>query len=223
MGPGRPVGHRVRRPRRRPGPARPARRPHRRDRDRLADRAHARVPAAIEFVAIDPAAIYASAIRTPGLLPNATLVVDHFHLVKLGNDAVTKVRRRVTWGPQGPPRPQARSGVGEPAPVATRPGTPVGEDFRQDVERDHRRGRERADPVGVDREGGATRPAGDRPGRWRSAPDAPPAARFRSWCIDSQIPELLTLATTIDAWWPEINAFVTTGITNARTEGYNRP
>ena len=53
--------------------------------------------AGIEFVAIDPAAIYASAIRTPGLLPNATLVVDHFHLVKLGNDAVTKVRRRVTW------------------------------------------------------------------------------------------------------------------------------
>ena len=27
---------------------------------------------------------------------------------------------------------------------------------------------------------------------------------------------------TIDTWWPEINAFVQTGITNARTEGYNR-
>src|SRR6202011_4034189 len=46
--------------------------------------------------------------------------------------------------------------------------------------------------------------------------------RFLSWCIDSQIPELLTLATTIDTWWPEINAFIATGITNARTEGYNR-
>ena len=53
--------------------------------------------AGIEFVAIDPAAVYAAAIRTPGLLPNATLVVDHFHLVKLANDAVTTVRRRVTW------------------------------------------------------------------------------------------------------------------------------
>jgi transposase len=51
----------------------------------------------IEFVAIDPAAVYAKAIRTPGLLPNATIVVDHFHLVKLGNDALTTVRRRVTW------------------------------------------------------------------------------------------------------------------------------
>jgi transposase len=56
-----------------------------------------RSSAAIEFVAIDPAAVYASAIRTPGLLPNAQIVVDHFHLVKLGNDALTKVRRRVTW------------------------------------------------------------------------------------------------------------------------------
>lgn len=53
--------------------------------------------AGIEFVAIDPAAVYASAIRTPGLLPNATLVVDHFHLVKLANDALSKVRQRVTW------------------------------------------------------------------------------------------------------------------------------
>jgi transposase len=37
-----------------------------------------------------------------------------------------------------------------------------------------------------------------------------------------QIPELLTLATSIDTWWPEINAFLITGITNARTEGCNR-
>src|SRR5271170_6075306 len=48
--------------------------------------------AGVEFVAIDPAAVYAMAIRTPGLLPNATTVVDHFHLVKLANDAVTKVQ-----------------------------------------------------------------------------------------------------------------------------------
>jgi transposase len=55
----------------------------------------------IRYVVIDPAAVYAAAIRTPGLLPNATLVVDHFHLVKLANDAVTKVRRRVTWDQHG--------------------------------------------------------------------------------------------------------------------------
>jgi len=33
----------------------------------------------IEYVAIDPAAVYAAAVRTAGLLPNATLVVDHFY------------------------------------------------------------------------------------------------------------------------------------------------
>ena len=48
-------------------------------------------------MAIDRAAAYASAIRTPDLMPYATIVVDHFHLVKLANDALTKVRRRVTW------------------------------------------------------------------------------------------------------------------------------
>ena len=52
-------------------------------------------------MAIDPAAGYANAIRTPGLLPNATVVVDHFHIVKLANDAVTKVRRRVIWEAEG--------------------------------------------------------------------------------------------------------------------------
>ena len=49
---------------------------------------------AIRFVAIDPAAVYAKAVATPGLLPNARLVVDHFHIVKLANDAVTKLFAR---------------------------------------------------------------------------------------------------------------------------------
>jgi transposase len=57
-------------------------------------------------VAIDPAAVYAKAISTrrddgSPLLPNATVVVDHFHLVKLANDTVTKVRRRVIWEQKG--------------------------------------------------------------------------------------------------------------------------
>lgn len=50
---------------------------------------------AIEYVAIDPTAGYAAAVRTA--LPAATLVVDHYHLVQLANHAVTTVRRRVTW------------------------------------------------------------------------------------------------------------------------------
>lgn len=64
------------------------------------------VRAAVRFVAIDPAAGYAAAIRArrpDGSLvpPIATLVVDHFHTVKLANDAVTEVRRRVVWDQHG--------------------------------------------------------------------------------------------------------------------------
>ena len=43
-----------------------------------------------------------------------------------------------------------------------------------------------------------------------------------TWFADSRVRKPLTLAATVDTWWPEINPFVTTGITNARTEGYNR-
>ena len=34
--------------------------------------------------------------------------------------------------------------------------------------------------------------------------------------------EATRLATTVMKWWPEIEGFLQTGITNARTEGHNR-
>jgi transposase len=51
---------------------------------------------AVEYLATAPAAVYANAIRASGLPPNATIVVDHFPLVELANEALTKVRRRAT-------------------------------------------------------------------------------------------------------------------------------
>jgi hypothetical protein len=45
---------------------------------------------------------------------------------------------------------------------------------------------------------------------------------FYRWCADAQIPELTTLAETIETWWPAIEVFLTTGLTNARSEGTNR-
>ena len=90
------------------------------------------------------------------------------------------------------------------------------------MEQNPGRGFERANPVRVDREGGTAHPAVHGAPRRRSAPDPAPATPVPVLYIGSQIPELLTLATTIDQWWPEINAFVRTAITNARTEGYNR-
>ncbi|WP_205661191.1 transposase [Amycolatopsis vastitatis] len=48
----------------------------------------------VRFVAIDMCTIFKSAIRAA--LPRARLVVDHFHLVQLANQALTEIRRRVT-------------------------------------------------------------------------------------------------------------------------------
>ena len=50
--------------------------------------------AAIKVVALDPSAPYAAAVGQA--LPHAAVAVDHFHLVQLANQAVTRVRQRIT-------------------------------------------------------------------------------------------------------------------------------
>ncbi|MDT5111258.1 MAG: transposase [Mycobacterium sp.] len=178
--------------------------------------------AGVQFVAIDPAAVYATAIRTPALLPNATIVVDHFHLVKLSNDAVTKVRRRVTWDlrdrrgrkldPEWANRRRllrARERLSDKS-FAKMWNTIVSEDDTGQILSAWIAKEELRTLLSTVRVGGDAHLTRHR------------LHRFLSWCIDSQIPELLTLAGTVDTWWPEINAFIQTGITNAGTEGYNR-
>lgn len=175
----------------------------------------------VEFVAIDPA-VYARAICTPGLLSNATVGVDHFHLVKLANDAVTKVRRRVSWD------------------LRDRRGRKIDPKWANRCRL--LRARERWSSTSFARMWNAITdedPSGQILSAWiakeelrtllstvRTGGDPHLTRhrlhRFLAWCIDSQIPELEALAGTVDTWWPEINAFITTGITNARTEGYNR-
>lgn len=51
----------------------------------------------IRYVAIDMCTVFAAAIRR--YMPNATIVVDHFHVVKLANDTVAEVRRRTIHQP----------------------------------------------------------------------------------------------------------------------------
>ena len=53
----------------------------------------------VRIVAMDPCASYRAAVEQA--LPQATIVADHFHLVRLANQAVTDVRRRVTWDTHG--------------------------------------------------------------------------------------------------------------------------
>lgn len=175
---------------------------------------------AVRVVAIDPAACYRTAIRRS--LPHATIVVDHFHLIALANKALTSIRQRVTRDRRG------RRGRASDPEWANR----------------HRllRARERLSEhtfthmwnALIDHE-----PTGQILTAWIAkeelrtllacARERQPRSvishrlfRFHSWCANSAIPELATLAETIDAWWPETLAFITTQVTNARTEGTNR-
>ena len=54
---------------------------------------------AVRVVAMDPCATYRAAVAHA--LPHALIVADHFHLVRLANQAVTDVRRRITWATHG--------------------------------------------------------------------------------------------------------------------------
>jgi transposase len=53
----------------------------------------------VRVVAIDMCMVFKAAVRDS--LPNATLVVDRFHVAQLANNAVTEVRRRVTVQARG--------------------------------------------------------------------------------------------------------------------------
>jgi transposase len=174
----------------------------------------------IEVVLIDPHAGYAAAVRAA--LPDAAIAVDHFHLIMLANKAVTAVRRRVTSELLG------RRG---------RKLDPVWANRRLLL-----RGRERLSQAGLARMWNGCvdhDPSGQILSAWIAkeelralcATAATGGHRadigrrlwaFYSWCAAADIPELTTLAETIETWWPAIEVFLTTGFTNARTEGTNR-
>ncbi len=46
--------------------------------------------------------------------------------------------------------------------------------------------------------------------------------RFLDACALAAMPETDRLAATVETWWPEIEGFLELGVTNARTEGFNR-
>jgi transposase len=171
---------------------------------------------AVEVVAIDPSAPYASGLRRA--LPDARIVVDHWHLVRLANQMVTEVRQRVTRERHG------------------------GRGRKIDPAWSHRRLLLRAgDTLGPS---SLTRlkamlatddPTNEIGAAWgvkellRQLLAAEPGhdarrrlAAFYQAVLRADMPETTRLAETIDAWWPQILAFLQLRITNARTEGYNR-
>jgi transposase len=175
----------------------------------------------IRYVAIDMCTVFVAAIRRS--LPHATIVVDHFHVVKLANDTVSEVRRRIATQLRG------------------RRGRKTDPEYT--VRNLLRRNREDLSDTAfaklwntlVDLEG---------PGltiltTWIAKEElrrllalAGTGAdrsvishrlyRFYTWCADAAVPELERLARTIQTWWPAIEAFLHTKITNAASEGCNR-
>ena len=170
----------------------------------------------ITVAALDPFRGYATALRTS--LPQATRVLDAFHVTRLGFAAVDDVRRRVqqeTTGHRG------------------RRSDPL---YR--IRRLLRRGHERLSDLawerlltGLD--------VGDVDGQvaaaWIAAQDLrliyrattrdQAQRRLYRWlvhCADSDVPELHRLARTIDAWHDEMLAyFDTSGVSNGPTEAMN--
>ncbi len=148
--------------------------------------------------------------------------MDHFHLVRLANQAVTRVRQRVTRQVLG------RRGTTRDPAWANR--------------RRLLRARERLTSEQFNRMWEqilAQEATGELLAAWIAKEELryllalarthPPRSEvssrlfaFYDWCARADVPEVTTLARTIEAWWPQILAFIDTGITNAATEANNR-
>ena len=171
--------------------------------------------AGIRHAVIDPYQPYATAVAAQ--LPDARLVVDHFHTVRLAKTALDEVRRRVQHTALG-----HRGHKGDPL-------------YR--IRRRLLTGHEHLDPTGFARVL-AWLDVGDPDGEVAAcylakellretylADDVFDARRrltvFYDHCSTSGVPELERLARTIDRWETPILRWHRTGLTNAATEGTN--
>jgi transposase len=151
-------------------------------------------------------------------------VVDHFHVVQLANRAVTEVRRRMTLTRRG------RRGRGSDPEWRLRDrltrsaARMSGKHLDRLVDTIHALPATIGAPILA--AWNAKEDLLDLLTTARTHPDRKHVNRllhrFYTRCADSELPELHRLATTVETWWPQILAFLTTGITNAGSEGTNR-
>jgi transposase len=169
----------------------------------------------VRVVAIDPSASFRSAVRR--WLPKARVSVDHFHLVKLGNDMLTAVRRRVSWD-----RHERRGRKADPAwahrLLLLRGYNTLSEAAKVKLDQVLRTD----DPT---EEIGAAWGIKEQL-RLTLMSTTLGQARERKQAFDlyvagAQLPEATRLKKTIDSWWTEIETFIVTRVTNAHTEAAN--
>ncbi len=168
----------------------------------------------VDVVALDPFRGYAAGLLEH--LGHTTVVLDHFHAVRLANAAIDDVRRRTqneTFGHRG------------------RRGDPL-----YDIRRLLLVAHERLGERGWRRlQAGLV---GDRWGEVEAAYLAKELLRavyaavgsrqarrrlgaFFEWCAAAEVPELVRLAKTIASWREQVLAYHTTGLSNGPTEAVN--
>ncbi|MFG1823653.1 transposase [Microbispora bryophytorum] len=144
-------------------------------------------------------------------------MVDHFHIVQLANAAVTEVRRRVTVQVRGR---RGRKGNRLTRSAARMYGSQL------DPMIDDLMALPKGIGVPILSAWNAKEDLLDLLALARTHRDRAIIAdrlfRFYDRCAASGLPELEHLASTVQTWWPEILAFIQTGITNAGSEGTNR-
>ncbi len=166
----------------------------------------------IQIVAIDPSAAFKKAITTA--LPTAGIAVDPFHLVQLANLCLTRVRQRLVQEHQ-----QRRGRTIDPA-WAHRTLLLRGDDTLSAQARD------RLEEVFATDD-----PTGELGAAWgvkeglrlvlkATTLDAARVARTRleGWVTAADTPETSRLWDTLNTWWPAIEVFIASRVTNARTE-----
>ncbi len=169
----------------------------------------------VEVVAIDPSAAFRRAIRQQ--LPRAALSVDAFHLVRLGNDMVTRVRQRVTREARG-----RRGRLVDPAWVNRRLLLRAGDTLSAKARARLKATLAADDPTN---EIGAAWGVKERLRQLLQADTLEQAEQRRTVLNDAvaraAMPETDRLQATLNTWWPAIEVLIITGVTNARTEAAN--
>ncbi|WP_051450234.1 ISL3 family transposase [Actinospica robiniae] len=178
--------------------------------------------AGVQVVAIDMCTVFKAAIRTS--LPHAALVVDRFHVAQLANTALTEVRRRVTVQARGR-RGRKGNREWELRNRLTRAGTRM-HAKHLDPMIDDLRALPAKIGIPILKAWNVKEDLMDLLALHGTHPDRAQISalliRFYENAAACGLPEITRLAGTVSTWWPQILAAITTGVTNAGSEGTNR-
>ena len=161
----------------------------------------------VQVVAIDPSAPYAAGI--PMALPHARVVLDHFQLVMLANQALTDVRQRVSREQH-----DRRGRTADPAWAHRRLLLRAGDTLSPAALRRLTTVLSTDDPSGQLSAARAVKELlrqllqAHGPTRYSRHETGHRRTRFLSAVATADMPETTRLATTIKRWWPEVEGFL---------------